>query len=66
MTRPCSVESCFELQQSGFMGFVAKLSTFQLESLRDGHLQESKSLLLTRTKTLTLLGFEGQWQGYES
>jgi hypothetical protein len=38
------------------MGFVAKLlnSTFQFESLRDGHLQESKSLLLTLHKKLSL------------
>lgn len=50
------MESCFGLQQSGFMGFVAKLlkSTFQFESLRDGHLQESKSLLLTLHKKLSL------------
>lgn len=32
------------------MGFVAKLSMFRRESLRHGHLGESKSGLLTRTK----------------
>lgn len=38
------------------MGFVAKLlnPTFQFESLRDGHLQESKSLLPTLHKELSL------------
>lgn len=50
------MESCSGLQQSGFMGFVVKLlnPTFQFESLRGGHLQESKSLLLTLHIKLSL------------